>query len=153
MFADGDGVRAQHAAPLPHTPGLRPGSVTTLGIRQFAEVVLPLPVPRPYTYEIPGELAHRVVPGARVVVPVQRRQVVGVVTAVAVAAPAVTAKAIVGAPDEEPALAGPLLELGRWISRYYGTPPGWALRALLPGALWSVQRDRKSTRLNSSHRT
>src|SRR5256885_12660533 len=33
-----------------------------------------------------------------------------------------------------------LLELGRWISRYYGTPPGWALRALLPGALWSVQR-------------
>src|SRR6266480_981946 len=54
--------------------------------------------------------------------------------------PAVTAKAIVAAPDEEPALSEPLLELGRWISRYYGTPPGWALRALLPGALWSVQR-------------
>jgi len=65
---------------------------------------------------------------------------VGVVTAVDVAAPAVTAKAIVAAPDEEPALSEPLLELGRWISRYYGTPPGWALRALLPGALWSVQR-------------
>src|SRR5256886_8319960 len=97
----------------------------------------------PYTTlfrSVPLELSGRVVPGARVVVPVQRRRVVGVVTAVAVAAPAVTAKAILAAPDEEPALAGPLLALGRWISRYYGTPPGWALRALLPGALWSVQR-------------
>ena len=123
------------------TPGLRPGSVTTLTpIPKFAEVVLPLPVPRPYTYEVPPELSGRVVPGARVVVPVQRRRVVGVVTAVDVAAPVVTAKAILAAPDEEPALVGPLLALGRWISRYYGTPPGWALRALLPGALWSVQR-------------
>src|SRR5437660_7180326 len=107
---------------------------------RYAEIVLPLPVPRPYTYEIPGELARRVVPGARVVVPVQRRRVVGVVTAVDVTAPAVTAKAIGAAPDEEPALTWPLLELGHWISRYYGTPPGWALRALLPGALWSVER-------------
>ena len=141
VSAGGEDVRAQHAAHLPDTPGLRPGSVTTLTpIPKFAEVVLPLPVPRPYTYEVPPELSGRVVPGARVVVPVQRRRVVGVVTAVAVAAPAVTAKAILAAPDEEPALAGPLLALGRWISRYYGTPPGWALRALLPGALWSVQR-------------
>ena len=141
MSTGGEDVRAQHAAPLPDTPGLRPGSVTTLTpIPKFAEVVLPLPVPRPYTYEVPPELSGRVVPGARVVVPVQRRRVVGVVTAVDVAAPAVTAKAILAAPDEEPALAGPMLELGRWISRYYGTPPGWALRALLPGALWSVQR-------------
>src|ERR1051325_10997280 len=66
----GDGVP-------PRTPGLRPGSVTALGIRQFAEVVLPLPVPRPYTYAVPPELVDRVVPGARVVVPVQRRRVVG----------------------------------------------------------------------------
>src|SRR6266581_5501980 len=129
VSAGGEDV-GEHAAPLPDG---------TTGSR-FAEVVLPLPVPRPYTYEVPPELSGRVVPGARVVVPVQRRRVVGVVTAVAVAAPAVTAKAIVAAPDEEPALAGPMLELGRWISRYYGTPPGWALRALLPGALWSVQR-------------
>jgi len=56
----------------PDTPGLRPGSVTTLTpIPKFAEIVLPLPVPRPYTYEIPPELAPRVVPGARVIVPVQ----------------------------------------------------------------------------------
>src|SRR5438094_4106371 len=143
VSAGGDtpGLRPGSGTPLPDTPGLRPGSVTTLTpLPKFAEVVLPLPVPRPYTYEVPPELSGRVVPGARVVVPVQRRRVVGVVTAVDVAPPAVTAKAIVAAPDEEPALSEPLLELGRWISRYYGTPPGWALRALLPGALWSVER-------------
>src|SRR5207237_9981361 len=46
----------------------------------------------------------------------------------------------VAGPDEDAALTGPRLERGGWISRYDGTPPGWALRALLPGALWSVRR-------------
>jgi primosomal protein N' (replication factor Y) (superfamily II helicase) len=107
---------------------------------RFAEVVLPVPVPRTYTYEIPAELEARIVPGARVVVPVQRRAVVGVVAAVEAAAPAVVAKPILAAPDAEPAIPPPLFALGVWISRYYGTPLGLALRALLPGALWSVRR-------------
>ncbi len=126
-------VGAQHAAPLPPRNRAEP---------RYAEVVLPVPVPRTYTYEIPVELAGRVVPGARVVVPVRRHQVVGLVAAVDVVAPAlpVAAKAILAAPDAEPALSPALLELGVWISRYYGTPVGVALRALLPGALWSVQR-------------
>ncbi|HMH82908.1 MAG TPA: primosomal protein N' [Gemmatimonadales bacterium] len=102
--------------------------------------MLPVPVPRAYTYLVPAELAPRVVPGARVVVPVQRRQVVGVVAAVDAAAPGVVARPILAAPDVEPALTPPLFALGVWISRYYGTPLGLALRALLPGALWSVQR-------------
>ncbi|HKW40935.1 MAG TPA: primosomal protein N' [Gemmatimonadales bacterium] len=103
---------------------------------------MPLPVSRPYTYQIPVQLKPRVVPGARVVVPVQRRQVIGVVAAVDVPPLpiAISAKAIVAAPDAEPAIAAPLLALGVWISRYYGTPLGLALRALLPGALWSVRR-------------
>ena len=104
-------------------------------------MVLPVPVPRTYAYEIPAELEPRVVPGARVVVPVQRRQVVGLVAAVDVAPPPplVAPRAILAAPDAEPALSPALLELGRWISRYYGAPLGLALRALLPGALWSVR--------------
>jgi len=109
---------------------------------RYAEVILPIPVPRAYTYLIPGELAPRVVRGARVVVPVQRRRVVGVVAEVDAAppAPTVAAKPILAAPDAEPAITPPLFALGVWINRYYGTPLGLALRALLPGALWSVQR-------------
>jgi len=108
---------------------------------RYAEVVLPVPVPRTYTYRLPEPLAGHVVPGARVVVPVQRRRIVGVVVAVDAPAPGVAAKSIEAAPDrEQPALSPALLELGRWISRYYGAPLGLALRALLPGALWSVRR-------------
>jgi primosomal protein N' (replication factor Y) len=135
--------------PAPGTPGLRPGSDSDPTPRasagstpRFAEVVLPVPVPRTYTYEIPDALADRVTAGARVVVPLQRRHVVGIVAAVDVPPPGphVAAKPIVAAPDPEPALSPALLELGGWISRYYGTPLGVALRALLPGALWSVRR-------------
>jgi len=107
---------------------------------RYAEVVLPVPVPRTYTYEMPTALGARVVPGSRVVVPLQRRQVVGLVVAVDVPAPDVAARPIAAAPDAEPALSPALVELGRWISRYYGAPLGLALRVLLPGSLWSVRR-------------
>src|SRR2546427_11237852 len=99
-----------------------------------------MPVPRGYTYQIPTALVERVVPGSRVVVPVQRRQVVGVVVTIDTSAPDVLAKPIAAAPDAEPALSPALVELGRWISRYYGAPLGLALRALLLGPLWSVRR-------------
>jgi primosomal protein N' (replication factor Y) len=107
---------------------------------RYAEVVLPVPVSRAYTYQIPDALADRVVPGARVVVPVRRGQVIGVVSAVVGHRSSVVGdiKPISSAPDEHPALSPALLELGHWISDYYGAPLGLALRAILPGPLWSV---------------
>ncbi len=108
----------------------------------YAAVVLPVPVSRPYIYEVPEALAQRAVPGARVVVPLRRRSVVGIVTE-AISRPSsagVDIKPIASAPDAEPALSPALLELGRWISDYYGAPLGLSLRAILPGPLWSVAR-------------
>ena len=148
---NGGSVGAQHAAPLPSgeaEPRLQPRTPPTIsrpgdrapGLVRYAEVVLPLPVARPYTYRIPDSLAAGAVPGARVVVPLQRRRVVALVTAVDVPPPSVEARPILDAPDGEPALSPALLELGRWMSRYYGTPLGLALRAILPGPLWSVRR-------------
>jgi primosomal protein N' (replication factor Y) len=110
------------------------------GPARYAEVVLPVPVSRAYTYQIPDALADRVQPGARVIVPVRRRRAVGVVTAVDAPPPAAVAKSLASAPDAEPALSPALLDLGRWISDYYGAPLGLALRAILPGPLWSVAR-------------
>jgi len=103
-----------------------------------AEVVLPLPVSRPYTYRIPDSLAGRVVPGARVLVPVRRRQAIGVVVTVDEAD--ADLKAIIAVPDAEPALSPELIRLARWIAGYYGAPFGLALRALLPGTLWQAER-------------
>src|SRR5258707_13172826 len=108
----------------------------------YAAVVLPVPVNRSYIYEVPESLAARVVPGARVVVPLRRRSVVGIVTEAISHRPSadVAIKSIIAAPDDEPAISPALLELGRWMSDYYGAPLGLSLRAILPGPLWSVAR-------------
>jgi primosomal protein N' (replication factor Y) len=104
-------------------------------------VVLPVPVNRPYIYEVPAALQDRAVPGARVVVPIRSRKVVGVVTEVVGNQSSVVGiKPITAAPDDEPALSPALLDLGRWISDYYGVPLGLALRAILPGPLWNVAK-------------
>jgi primosomal protein N' (replication factor Y) len=102
----------------------------------YAHVAFPLPVFDPYSYRIPESLADRVVPGARVVVPVRRQELVGIVTAVGVDAPAMEAREILAAPDAAPALTPSLLATAEWIGRYYGAPLGLALRAMLPGGMW-----------------
>ena len=113
-----------------------------MNVPRYAAVVLPVPVNRSYIYEVPDDLAERVVPGARVVVPLRRRRAVGVVVTAVSHLPSanIDIKRIAAAPDAEPALSPALLELGRWISDYYGAPLGMALRAILPGPLWSVAR-------------
>ena len=109
---------------------------------RYAAVVLPVPVSRSYIYAVPDNLADRAVPGARVVVPLQRRSVVGIVTELDVRQPppGVTIKPLAAAPDAEPAISAALLDLAEWMSDYYGAPLGLALRAILPGPLWSVAR-------------
>lgn len=104
----------------------------------FAHITFPLPVFEPYTYAIPEPLADRVVPGARVVVPVRRQELIGLVTATHVEAPPSdrVVKDILGLPDAEPALSPPQLGLGEWIARYYGAPLGLVIRAMLPGGMW-----------------
>jgi primosomal protein N' (replication factor Y) len=102
----------------------------------FARVALPLPVATPYTYRIPEALADRVTAGARVVVPVRRQEMVGIVTEIGVASPDGEARDILAAPDAVAALTPPLVELGAWMTRYYGAPPGLTLRAMLPPGFW-----------------
>src|SRR5206468_11367912 len=108
----------------------------------YAAVVLPVPVNRSYIYEVPETLTGRVVPGARVVVPLRRRSVVGIVTELINQSPSagIEIKPMAAAPDDEPAISPALLKLGRWMSDYYGAPLGLSLRAILPGPLWSVAR-------------
>ncbi len=106
----------------------------------YAQVALPLPLHAAYTYRIPDALAERVVPGARVVVPVRGRRVVGIVLAVGAAAPAATPRDVLAAPDDEPAVTAPVLRTARWVADYYATPIGLALRAVLPSAMWGAAR-------------
>jgi primosomal protein N' (replication factor Y) len=103
---------------------------------RFATVALPLPLASSYTYRIPETLGDRVAPGARVVVPVRRRELIGIVVESDAAAPEAAARDILAAPDERPAVPDGLLATARWMSDYYGSPLGLSLKCMLPGGLW-----------------
>jgi primosomal protein N' (replication factor Y) (superfamily II helicase) len=117
---------------------------------RFALVALPLPLATPYTYRIPDTLGDRVVPGARVVVPVRRRELIGLVVAVDTEAPAVVPKHVLAVPDADPALSPQLLATAAWIAGYYGAPLGLTLKAILPGGMWGESQVIVSLR-NGSH--
>ncbi len=103
---------------------------------RFALVALPLPLATPYSYRIPETLGDRVVPGARVVVPVRRRELIGLVVAVDVDSPTAAAKDVLAVPDREPALSGALLATAEWIAGYYAAPIGLTLKSILPAGMW-----------------
>lgn len=107
---------------------------------RFAQIALPLPLFEPYTYRVPDSLADQVVPGARVVVPVRKRELVGIVVAVAAPAPAMEAREVLAAPDAEPALPPALLRTAEWMAGYYGAPIGIALKAMVPAPMWGASR-------------
>ncbi len=102
-------------------------------------VALPIPARHPYSYAIPTGLADRVVPGARVVVGVRNREMVGVVIGVDDAA-ADDLKPVLLVPDPVPLLPERLLQLGEWVAGYYTTPIGLSLRSMLPAGLWGSSR-------------
>lgn len=112
----------------------------TAGPARFAHVALPLPLATPYTYRIPETLADRAAPGARAVVPVRARELVGVITAVDVDPPGVAARDILGIPDVEPAVTPALMETATWMAGYYGAPIGLALKSVLPAGLWGASQ-------------
>jgi primosomal protein N' (replication factor Y) len=103
---------------------------------RFATVALPLPLASSYTYRIPETLADRVAPGARVVVPVRRREMIGIALETDAGAPEAAARDILAAPDDLPAVPEGLLATARWMGEYYGSPLGLTLKCMLPGGLW-----------------
>ena len=110
----------------------------------FARVAVPRPLYQTFIYRIPDSLADRVVPGSRVIVPFGRSQLTGWADEIVSEPQELPARvrAIIEAPDPTPALDDQLLELCRWVSRYYVAPIGLTFRTALPSALTSESTDR-----------
>jgi primosomal protein N' (replication factor Y) len=100
----------------------------------FAEVALPLPLRRTFTYRVPDDLAARALPGAQVQVPFRQRNQRGVIVSRAVASELEDPRAI-GAVLPGAPLPPHLMELAAWIAEYYVAPLGEVLAATLPGGL------------------
>jgi primosomal protein N' (replication factor Y) len=107
----------------------------------LADVALPVPLSRPFTYEVPLTLADRVGAGARVTCPFAGRRVVGVVVGVRDGEPPAKVKAIASVVGDEPAVPPDLLAFLRDLSQYYLAPIGEVLRLALPPVEKEVARD------------
>src|SRR5262245_57145456 len=65
---------------------------------------------------------------------------IGIVTELVDAPDVPELKSVLLAPDDAPLLPATLVDLAHWMSSYYATPLGIALRAMLPSALWGASR-------------
>ncbi len=102
---------------------------------RLARVALPLKIPRDLTYLVPDELAHRVIPGQRVRVPLKKKIVSGHVVSLEGGDYAGSLKTIVDVADDAPTLRPDVMRLCAWISEYYAAPIGEVLNlAAVPAA-------------------
>src|SRR3984885_14358040 len=101
--------------------------------QRYLEVALPVPLRSAFTYSVPTSFDDEELVGRRVLVPFRNRAMIGVGLAVSTHAPeSKRIKEIAELLDRVPALPPKLIELGRWISRYYLAPIGESFRAMLP---------------------
>lgn len=105
--------------------------------QEFAHIALDLPLDRLYTYAVPQELQGRLAVGCRVEVPfgAGNRTMVGYVVELAGECELKKVKPLKALVDDSPLIAGDLMDLARWMSRYYVAPLGQVLSAILPAAV------------------
>lgn len=106
------------------------------GIKRIARVVVEMAGGREYDYLIPESMQERVRPGCRVIVPFNRTETAGYVTALLEDSPyASRLKEIRSVVGERPMLSPRLMELAEWIARYYVCPRDIVLRSMMPAAV------------------
>lgn len=100
----------------------------------YAEVIIPLMLPRNYTWEVPEEMLERIRPGCRVEVNLGKsKKYAGVVKNISTQAPEwIDTKPILNLLDVEPVLHEEQLKLWEWIASYYMCSEGEVMAAALP---------------------
>lgn len=102
----------------------------------YADVILPLALPRPFTYAIPVELVGFVQQGHRVIVPFKTNKLyTGIVAEIHHRNPEVKPRLIETVADEEPVVTATQLQLWKWIADYYLCNIGEVMNAALPSGL------------------
>jgi primosomal protein N' (replication factor Y) len=100
----------------------------------YAQVILPLAIPKTYTYAIPDVWADKILPGMRVeVVFGKQKKYAGIVKELSTLKPAAfEPKEIINILDSEPMVNAKQLDLWRWIADYYMCSEGEVMAAALP---------------------
>jgi primosomal protein N' (replication factor Y) len=103
----------------------------------FADVILPLPLPRIYSYSIPLELLATAAPGKRAIIQFrEKKQYSAVIKRIHQDAPnSENTKPLLAILDELPVVLPKQLEFWDWMSEYYMCSLGEVYKAALPSGL------------------
>lgn len=108
-----------------------------LPVNHFADVILPLPLNKYFTYRIPDEFLSGLHAGSRVIVPFGRKKFyTAIVVYIHQTAPVgYETKEIASVLDEKPILRRPQLKFWEWLASYYLCTVGEVYKAALPAGL------------------
>lgn len=103
----------------------------------FADVILPVPIPRMFTYRIPKNLFAEIQIGARVIVQFGRKKILtGIIGKVHNKVPeAYEAKPILEVLDHQPSVNPLQIRFWAWMAEYYCCHIGEVMHAALPSGL------------------
>ncbi|HMG81652.1 MAG TPA: primosomal protein N' [Ferruginibacter sp.] len=99
----------------------------------YCEVIIPLALPKTYTYSVPDIFEKKVQIGCRVEVGLgKNKRYAGIIRSIDTTQPAYATKDILNLLDDEPLLYREQLQLWHWISEYYMCSEGEVMAAALP---------------------
>ncbi len=103
----------------------------------FADVLLPVPIPRLFTYQLPAAYGGMELTGKRVIVPFgQKKVVTGIVVQTHATPPEnYEAKEVLDVLDDKPVVVKQQLKLFHWMADYYMCTMGEVLNAGLPSGM------------------
>jgi primosomal protein N' (replication factor Y) len=113
-----------------------------MGAKAIAEVTIPPRIREPLAYAIPERLGGQAELGMRVLVPLGKRNVTGVITGFRSQAAVPELREAIELLETEPALGPGLLALCRWAADYYAASLAEVLAAALPASLRVESRRR-----------
>lgn len=108
----------------------------TAAKKLYAEIIIPLALPKNYTWALPQHLQQNIQAGSRVEVELKNKKYAGIVKQIHEDKPgAFEPKEILNVLDDEPLVYTNQLQLWQWLAQYYLCTEGEVMQAALPSHL------------------
>ena len=101
----------------------------------YVDVLLPLAIPKTYTYALPLLLVDKIQFGIRVEVPLKNKLYSGIVISIHNNAPVGNARLVNSLIDDSPIINEQQFEFWEWLAKYYCAKLGEVMNAALPSGL------------------
>lgn len=110
--------------------------ISSTGEPWFADLVLPLAIPKTLTYQVPSALIPDLQIGSRVIVGLGKQKIItGIVSKLHTITPTYATKEIIDLLDPEPIITRLQWRFLQWLGEYYMCTPGEVIKTALPSSL------------------